>query len=201
MRARLSSQQGLSFTEFTYQLLQAYDFYHLHKHYRCSIQVGGSDQWGNILAGLDLIDRLDNGLSEPATAHTGAYGFTTPLLTTSSGEKFGKSAGNAVWLNPDQTSVFDFYQVIYTFFARSSHVNPLYQYFLKVSDADVEKHLKLFTLMTWQDIQDLMGIHIVRAICRIYFSRFRLRSRPASTRKKSCSAAACSRSDRNGSHW
>ncbi|EDR11845.1 uncharacterized protein LACBIDRAFT_246777 [Laccaria bicolor S238N-H82] len=143
VRARLSSQQGLSFTEFTYQLLQAYDFYHLYKHHNCSIQVGGSDQWGNILAGLELIGRLDDGPSAPATSHTGAYGITTPLLTTSSGEKFGKSAGNAIWLNPDQTSVFDFYQ-----------------YFLKVSDADVERYLNLFTLMTSQDIQNVMGVHV-----------------------------------------
>jgi tyrosyl-tRNA synthetase len=99
VRARLESQQGLSFTEFTYQLLQAYDFHHLHKHFGCTIQVGGSDQWGNIIAGLELIGRLSDsavtGEEQPR-----AYGITTPLLTTSSGEKFGKSAGNAIWLNP-----------------------------------------------------------------------------------------------------
>lgn len=110
VRARLESQQGLSFTEFTYQLLQAYDFYHLHKHHNCSLQVGGSDQWGNILAGLELIGRSEpqNGAT---TAEPTAYGLTTPLLTTSTGEKFGKSAGNAVWLDPKLTSVFEFYQV------------------------------------------------------------------------------------------
>lgn len=167
MRARLSSQQGLSFTEFTYQLLQAYDFYHLYKHHKCSIQVGGSDQWGNILAGLELIGRLDDGPSAPATGHTGAYGITTPLLTTSSGEKFGKSAGNAIWLDPAQTSVFDFYQVIRSFLPRSSYSNPPYQYFLKVTDADVERYLNLFTLMTWQDIQNVMGVHVVRTTCQI----------------------------------
>ena len=110
VRARLESQQGLSFTEFTYQLLQAYDFYHLHKHHNCSIQVGGSDQWGNILAGLELIGRYE---PQPGASaiETSAYGLTTPLLTTSTGEKFGKSAGNAVWLDPKLTSVFEFYQV------------------------------------------------------------------------------------------
>lgn len=110
IRARLSSQQGLSFTEFTYQLLQAYDFYHLYKHHGCSIQIGGSDQWGNITAGLELIGRLEPPLvhdqSTPAT-----YGITNPLLTSSSGEKFGKSAGNAIWLDSNLTSIFDFYQV------------------------------------------------------------------------------------------
>lgn len=112
VRARLSSHQGLSFTEFAYQLLQAYDFYHLHKHRACSIQVGGSDQWGNILAGLELIARLDPP-GTPTTPDTPpvAFGITTPLLTTASGDKFGKSAGNAVWLDPGMTSVFDFYQV------------------------------------------------------------------------------------------
>lgn len=107
VRARLSSQQGISFTEFTYQLLQAYDFYHLYKHHGCSIQIGGSDQWGNITAGLELIGRLES----PTSQRIEAYGITTPLLTSSSGEKFGKSAGNAIWLEPSLTSVFDFYQV------------------------------------------------------------------------------------------
>jgi tyrosyl-tRNA synthetase len=110
VRARLTSQQGLSFTEFTYQLLQAYDFYYLHKHFGCSIQLGGSDQWGNIVAGLELIGKME--ASHPdQNASNGVYGFTTPLLTTSAGEKFGKSAGNAVWLDSSLTSVFDFYQV------------------------------------------------------------------------------------------
>jgi tyrosyl-tRNA synthetase len=117
VRARLNSQQGLSFTELTYQLLQAYDFYHLHKHFGCTIQVGGSDQWGNILAGLDLIARMDSvssvkgGTVDSSGKAPDAFGITTPLLTTASGEKFGKSAGNAIWLDPNVTSVFDFYQV------------------------------------------------------------------------------------------
>ena len=112
MRARLSSQQGISFTEFTYQLLQAYDFYHLNKHFNCTIQVGGSDQWGNIVAGIELIGKLSpSPTAGEESASEGAFGITTPLLTTPSGEKFGKSAGNAVWLDENLTSVFDFYQV------------------------------------------------------------------------------------------
>ena len=115
VRARLNSQQGLSFTEFTYQLLQAYDFYYLHKNFACTIQVGGSDQWGNILAGLELITRIDNFSSSKRNSldsyGADAFGITTPLLTTASGEKFGKSAGNAIWLDSSMTSVFDFYQV------------------------------------------------------------------------------------------
>lgn len=107
VKARLNSQQGISFTEFTYQLLQAYDFYHLHKHHGCSIQIGGSDQWGNIVAGLELIAKT----TAPGEEAPNVFGITTPLLTTSTGEKFGKSAGNAVWLNPGLTSIFDFYQV------------------------------------------------------------------------------------------
>lgn len=109
VQARMNSQQGISFTEFTYQLLQAYDFYHLRKYHGCSIQLGGSDQWGNILAGLDLIQKL-----EPDRVKgdgRDAFGITTPLLTTSSGDKFGKSAGNAIWLDPRKTPPFDFYQV------------------------------------------------------------------------------------------
>lgn len=116
----MNSQQGISFTEFTYQLLQGYDFYHLHATRGCTIQLGGSDQWGNILAGVDLVDRItreelgspgasniDANTEPPSVAH----GITTPLLTTSSGTKFGKSEGNAVWLDQRLTSVLDFYQV------------------------------------------------------------------------------------------
>ncbi|KAJ7579167.1 hypothetical protein C8J56DRAFT_338069 [Mycena floridula] len=144
VRTRLESQQGISFTEFTYQLLQAYDFHHLHKHFGCTAQVGGSDQWGNIVAGLELITRVEGEAASPA------YGFTTPLLTTASGDKFGKSAGNAIWLNTELTSVFDFYQ-----------------YFLKVEDADVEKYLKLFTLVPLPEIGTVMSAHMLEPERRI----------------------------------
>ena len=117
VKTRLESKSGISFTEFSYQLLQAYDFYHLHKHHDCSIQLGGSDQWGNIQSGIDLIrkERLhvteNVEVTEDPDAESPAYGVTLPLLTTSSGEKFGKSAGNALWLDPSLTSPLHLYQV------------------------------------------------------------------------------------------
>ncbi|KAF5393420.1 hypothetical protein D9757_000615 [Collybiopsis confluens] len=139
VKIRLESTSGISFTEFTYQLLQAYDFYHLHRTFGCTIQIGGSDQWGNIVAGLEFIARLR---PSDVTESSKAFGITTPLLTTTSGEKFGKSAGNAVWLDPQLTSVFDFYQ-----------------YFLKVDDADIQKYLKIFTLLSLSEIESVMEIH------------------------------------------
>ncbi|KAF8633320.1 hypothetical protein AX17_004493 [Amanita inopinata Kibby_2008] len=142
VKARLNSQQGISFMEFTYQLLQAYDFYHLYKHHGCSIQIGGSDQWGNIVAGLELIGRLEGQNTHGPEQPPDVYGITTPLLTTATGQKFGKSAGNAVWLDPSMTSIFDFYQ-----------------YFIKIADADVESYLKLFTLMPLSEITDLVQAH------------------------------------------
>jgi tyrosyl-tRNA synthetase len=112
VQSRLNSQQGISFSEFSYQLLQAYDFHVLHKKTGCAIQIGGSDQWGNIIAGLELIGRTCGTSDGASENREQAYGITTPLLTTSSGAKFGKSAGNAVWLNEELTTVYDFYQVI-----------------------------------------------------------------------------------------
>jgi tyrosyl-tRNA synthetase len=126
VKNRLASEQGISFTEFTYQLLQAFDFRHLFETYSCRVQVGGSDQWGNIVSGIDLIKRSPSartagtrddagksadGIQDEGKEEPTAFGLTIPLLTTSTGEKFGKSAGNAVWLDPGMTSVFDFYQV------------------------------------------------------------------------------------------
>jgi len=108
----MESQKGVSFTEFTYQLLQGYDFFWLHKNMNCSIQVGGSDQWGNILAGLEMINRENMGpLPVPKLVEEKGFGLTTSLLTTASGQKIGKSAGNAIWLDEKMTSAFDFYQV------------------------------------------------------------------------------------------
>ncbi|KAJ1970921.1 tyrosyl-tRNA synthetase [Dimargaris xerosporica] len=134
VKARIHSDQGISFTEFSYQLLQAFDFWYLHHRQDCRVQLGGSDQWGNITAGTELIHKMPVekvpalcqalGITDthsqppsdakPATKDNGtreAYGLTFKLLTTASGEKFGKSAGNAVWLDETLTSVFDFYQV------------------------------------------------------------------------------------------
>ncbi|KAJ2918588.1 hypothetical protein MD484_g1851, partial [Candolleomyces efflorescens] len=143
VRARLSSQQGISFTEFTYQLLQAYDFYHLNKNFNCTIQVGGSDQWGNIVAGIELIGKLSpSSTTEAGNACEGAFGITTPLLTTPSGEKFGKSAGNAIWLDENLTSVFDFYQ-----------------YFLKCPDSAMSSYLKLFTFLPRSEVDAIIEMH------------------------------------------
>ncbi|KAJ7084422.1 tyrosine-tRNA ligase [Mycena belliarum] len=147
VRTRLDSQQGISFTEFTYQLLQAYDFYHLHRQFGCTIQIGGSDQWGNILGGIALINRLN---ARNPDAPPTAFGLTTPLLTSATGVKFGKSAGNAVWLDPSLTSVFNFYQ-----------------YFVKTPDTEVESYLKLLTLLPWSEISDIMQAHTLHPNQRI----------------------------------
>ncbi len=111
VQSRLNSQQGISFAEFSYQLLQAYDFFALHERTGCTIQLGGSDQWGNIIAGLELISRTNELPSRATESRERAFGITTPLLTTATGAKFGKSAGNAIWLNEKLTTVYDFYQV------------------------------------------------------------------------------------------
>lgn len=115
MKNRLQSENGISFTEFSYQLLQAYDFHVLNRDYNCRVQLGGSDQWGNIVSGIDLIRRRQNssvgGLETPDAPEREVFGLTVPLLLTASGAKFGKSAGNAVWLDKELTSYFDLYQV------------------------------------------------------------------------------------------
>jgi tyrosyl-tRNA synthetase len=135
VKQRLES--GLSFLEFNYMLLQAYDFYVLVRDFDCLIQMGGQDQWGNIVAGSDLTRRkLDKQV----------FGMTFPLITTASGEKFGKSAGNAIWLDAKKTSVFDFYQ-----------------YFRNTDDRDVEKYLGLFTLLPMDEVRQLPKENINRA--------------------------------------
>ena len=123
-RQRLES--GLSFIEFNYMLLQAYDFYILNRDYQCSIQMGGQDQWGNIVAGVDLIRRM---------AGKDTYGITFPLLTTTSGEKFGKTAAGAVWLDEERTSVYDFYQ-----------------FWRNCEDSEIGKLLRLFSFLPLAEI-------------------------------------------------
>lgn len=120
---------GISYTEFSYMTLQAYDFLHLFTHHGCTLQVGGSDQWGNITAGIDLIRRVRQGQ---------AYGITFPLVTTSSGEKFGKTAGNALWLDPNRTSPWDFYQ-----------------YLVRQDDRDVIRFLNLYTFLPAEAVGEL----------------------------------------------
>jgi tyrosyl-tRNA synthetase len=129
VKSRLSSEAGMSFTEFSYQLLQGYDFLHLLDAHGCTMQLGGSDQWGNITAGTDLIRKLRG---------ADAYGLTLPLVCDSTGQKFGKSAGNAVYLSEAKTSCYDFYQ----FFVRST-------------DADVGRFLKVFTFLSLAEIAEL----------------------------------------------
>jgi tyrosyl-tRNA synthetase len=129
VRLRLEREQPLTFLEFNYMILQAYDFLHLYKHYDCPVQTGGSDQWGNIINGVELIRRV---LAKEA------FAFTCPLLTTASGKKMGKSAGGAVWLNDDMYAPYDFYQ-----------------YWRNVDDADVVKLLKLYTELPMDEIARL----------------------------------------------
>ncbi|KZT11016.1 uncharacterized protein LAESUDRAFT_755644 [Laetiporus sulphureus 93-53] len=141
VKARLASQQGISFAEFTYQLLQSYDFLTLHQRAGCNIQIGGSDQWGNIIAGIDLINRVNAIGGTESTVEKG-FGLVTPLLTTATGEKFGKSAGNAVSLDERVTNVFEFYQ-----------------FFLRTLDADVSQYLKMFTLLPIPRIDEALEAH------------------------------------------
>lgn len=122
-------ETGISFTEFSYMILQAYDFYKLHKDHGVSLQVGGSDQWGNITAGLDLMGKMGGGE---------AYGLTLPLVTKSDGKKFGKSEGGAVWLDRSKTSAYQFYQ-----------------FWINTDDNDVIKFLKYFTFLTPEQIAEL----------------------------------------------
>ena len=130
VRTRLEERdQGISYTEFSYMLLQAYDFYHLFQSHNCEIQMGGSDQWGNILSGRELIRRILGGRSE---------GITFPLLTTSTGKKFGKTEEGAVWLDAARTSPYQ-----------------MYQYWLQTADSDVVKYLKLFTFLDQATIAQL----------------------------------------------
>lgn len=133
VKGRMESEQGISFTEFSYMTMQAYDFLHLYRHHGCVLQCGGSDQWGNITAGIDLIRRVESGK---------AAGLTVPLITTASGQKFGKSAGNAIWLDAKRTSPFQFYQ-----------------YFVRTEDADVDRFLKLFTFLTLEEIEPIVAEH------------------------------------------
>ena len=122
-------ETGLSFLEFNYQLLQAYDFLELNKRYQCILQMGGDDQWANILSGVDLIRRV---------SQNEAFGWTYPLLTTASGRKMGKTEKGAVWLDPEKTSPYEYYQ-----------------YWINCEDADVEKFLTLFTFLPLSEIREL----------------------------------------------
>lgn len=130
-RERIAREEGLSFLEFNYQLLQAYDFWELYQKQRCMLQIGGSDQWGNMVAGVDLVRRKEQ---KPV------YVFTIPLVTAAGGKKMGKTATGAIWLDAKKTSPYDFYQ-----------------YWINTDDRDVERFLLLFTFLPVEEIRDLAG--------------------------------------------
>ncbi|TXK76660.1 tyrosine--tRNA ligase [Mesonia sp. K4-1] len=135
VKKRLSSEskEGMSFTEFTYQLLQGYDFLHLYNQHECTLQMGGSDQWGNITTGTELIRRIGNGKG---------YALTCPLITKADGTKFGKTEGGNIWLDAERTSPYKFYQ-----------------YWLNTSDDDAAKYIKIFTFLTQEEIENLIKEH------------------------------------------
>ncbi len=137
---KIRLEAGLSFIEFNYQLLQAYDFWHLFNYYNCSIQMGGSDQWGNIVAGIDLIRRLEG---------KQAYGITFPLIMTADGKKMGKTEKGAVWLDPQRTSPYEYYQ-----------------FWINTDDRDVKRFLALFTFLPMEEVEEygkLKGADIRKA--------------------------------------
>ncbi|MEO8933397.1 MAG: tyrosine--tRNA ligase [Xanthomarina sp.] len=139
VKKRFSGEEGsvgMSFTEFTYQLIQGYDFYYLHKNYNVLLQMGGSDQWGNITTGTELVRRMNVG--EDAKA----FAMTCPLITKADGSKFGKSEGGNIWLDTDKTSVYKFYQ-----------------FWLNTSDEDAEKYIKIFTFLSRETIEALIEEH------------------------------------------
>ncbi|NLR93231.1 tyrosine--tRNA ligase [Flammeovirga agarivorans] len=133
VKKRLATGSGISFTEFTYQLLQGWDFYHLYKTKNCRLQFGGSDQWGNIVTGTELIRRKAQGT---------AYAATCPLITKSDGTKFGKTESGAVWLDPEKTSPYQFYQ-----------------FWLNVADDDAKRYIKIFTFIEKEEIDQLIADH------------------------------------------
>ena len=135
VKKRLSSESkvGMSFTEFTYQLVQGYDFLHLYNEKNCKLQIGGSDQWGNITTGTELVRRKSQGK---------AYALTCPLITKADGTKFGKTEGGNIWLDANRTSPYKFYQ-----------------YWFNASDADAEKYIKIFTFLEKETIEDLIKEH------------------------------------------
>jgi tyrosyl-tRNA synthetase len=133
VRKRIEGETGLSFTEFTYQLIQGYDFYWLYTHYNCKLQMGGSDQWGNITTGAELIRRK---------AGSEAFAFTCPLLTKADGGKFGKTEKGNIWLDSEKTSPYQFYQ-----------------FWLNATDEDAKKWIKIFTFLSKEEIDDLIAVH------------------------------------------
>ena len=133
VKQRINSKSGISFTEFSYQLLQGFDFYHLYENQNCKFQLGGSDQWGNITTGIELIRRKLSGE---------AYGITVPLITKADGKKFGKSEKGNIWLDADKTSAYEFYQFL-----------------INTADDDAERFIKIFSVKSQQQIETLIAEH------------------------------------------
>ncbi len=140
VKQRIEGETGISFTEFTYQLIQGYDFYWLYAHHNCKIQMGGSDQWGNIVTGTELIRRKAGGE---------AFAFTCPLLTKADGGKFGKTEKGNVWLDTNKTSAYQFYQ-----------------FWLNAADDDAKKWIKIFTFLSQEEINNLIAKHNENAAFR-----------------------------------
>jgi tyrosyl-tRNA synthetase len=150
VKKRLSSEgDGMSFTEFTYQLIQGYDFYHLHKTHNCLLQMGGSDQWGNITTGTELVRRMNVDSDDNK-----AFAMTCPLVTKADGTKFGKSENGNVWLTANKTSVYEFYQ-----------------FWLNSTDVDAENYIKIFTFLDQSTINNLIEEHKVAAHLRVLQKR------------------------------
>jgi tyrosyl-tRNA synthetase len=148
VKNKMNKGDGMSYAEFSYPILQAWDWWTMYETNKIQMQIGGSDQFGNITAGIDAVKYIaathhDPVVREEVATQGPPFGFTVPLLTTSSGQKFGKSAGNAVWLDKDQTSSFE-----------------LYKFFLGTSDADIGRYLKLFTFMPVEQIDALVEEHM-----------------------------------------
>jgi tyrosyl-tRNA synthetase len=133
VKQRINSKNGISFTEFSYQLLQGFDFYYLYKNHNCKFQLGGSDQWGNITTGIELIRRKLGGE---------AYGITVPLITKSDGKKFGKTEKGNVWLDAEKTSPYEFYQ-----------------FFINTADQDAEKYIKIFSIRSKDELEKIIDEH------------------------------------------
>jgi tyrosyl-tRNA synthetase len=150
VKKRLSSDgDGMSFTEFTYQLIQGYDFYHLHKTHNCLLQMGGSDQWGNITTGTELVRRMN-----VDSDNNKAFAMTCPLVTKADGTKFGKSENGNIWLTAEKTSVYEFYQ-----------------FWLNTTDVDAEKYIKIFTFLDEKTIENLISEHQIAPHLRVLQKR------------------------------
>ena len=145
VKKRLEGTSGMSFTEFTYQLVQGYDFYYLYTNKNCKLQMGGSDQWGNIVTGTELVRRKCGGE---------AFAFTCPLITKADGGKFGKSEKGNIWLDANKTSPYQFYQ-----------------FWLNATDADAEKWIKIFTLLPKEEIEELLQEHTLAPHARMLQKR------------------------------